>query len=102
MIKKEILDFVNSDKPNQLLDLYSDSKIKFMDNLLNIFDEIGIDGLNRNEIKFQFCAPSGADAVEASIKLAKIVTGRKNIIAFNGGYHGHTQSTLAMMGNIST
>ena len=50
--------------------------------------------------KIQFCGPTGADAVEAAIKLAKIATGRKTIIAFSGGYHGMTNGALAMMGNL--
>jgi len=96
-IKKAAIDFLNNDGPTQLLDLYSDVRIDLMDRLLAIFDEIGM-----KDMKLQFCAPSGADAVEAAIKLSKIVTQRKNIIVFNGGYHGHTQSTLAMMGNLGT
>ena len=38
----------------------------------------------------QFCGPTGADGTEAAIKLAKTYTGRDNVIAFSGGYHGMT------------
>nr|WP_269809075.1 aminotransferase class III-fold pyridoxal phosphate-dependent enzyme [Enterovibrio nigricans] len=52
--------------------------------------------------KVQFCGPSGADAVEAAIKLAKQTTGRNTIAAFHGAYHGMTNGTMAMMGNLNT
>lgn len=41
---------------------------------------------------------SGAEAVEGAIKLAKRVTGRSKIIAFNKSYHGSTQGALSVMG----
>jgi len=50
--------------------------------------------------KIQFCGPTGADAVEAAIKLAKTATGRKTVLSFSGGYHGMTNGALAMMGNL--
>jgi diaminobutyrate-2-oxoglutarate transaminase len=45
--------------------------------------------------------PSGADAVEAALKLAKKVTGRSGIISFSGGYHGMTHGALSVTGNLS-
>ncbi|WP_117234606.1 pyridoxal phosphate-dependent class III aminotransferase [Vibrio maerlii] len=50
----------------------------------------------------QFCGPSGADAVEAAIKLAKQTTGRNTMFAFRGAYHGMTNGTMGMMGNLGT
>lgn len=49
----------------------------------------------------QFCGPSGADAVEAAIKLFKTATGRRSILAFHGAYHGMTSGALAMTGNLT-
>ena len=43
-----------------------------------------------------FFASSGAEAVEASVKLAKHATGRPNVIVFNGSFHGRTHLTMAM------
>ena len=48
--------------------------------------------------KIQFCGPTGADAVEAAVKLARTATGRSGAIAFGGAYHGMTQGTLALSG----
>ncbi len=39
---------------------------------------------------------SGAECIEASVKLAKHATGRTNVIVFNGGFHGRTHLTMAM------
>jgi acetylornithine/N-succinyldiaminopimelate aminotransferase len=42
---------------------------------------------------------SGAEATEGAMKLAKRVTGRTRIIAFNKSYHGSTQGALSIMGD---
>ncbi len=42
---------------------------------------------------------SGAEATEGAMKLAKRVTKRTRIIAFNGAYHGSTQGALSVMGD---
>ena len=42
---------------------------------------------------------SGAEATEGAMKLAKRVTGRSKIIAFNNSYHGSTQGALSVMGS---
>ena len=43
-----------------------------------------------------FFANSGAEAVEGAVRLSRQITGRDNIICFNGGYHGRTMGTLAL------
>ncbi len=48
------------------------------------------------EIDRFFFSNSGAEAVEASVKLARHATGRKNIIVFQGSFHGRTAQTMAM------
>jgi acetylornithine/N-succinyldiaminopimelate aminotransferase len=42
---------------------------------------------------------SGAEAVEGAMKLAKKITGRTNIIAFENAYHGSTQGALSIIGS---
>ena len=51
------------------------------------------------EYKIQFTGPTGTNAVEAAVKLARRVTGRRNVIAFTRGYHGLTAGALALTGN---
>jgi 4-aminobutyrate aminotransferase len=43
-----------------------------------------------------FLSNSGAEAVEASVKLARVATGRPAILAFRYGYHGRTAQTMAL------
>ena len=43
-----------------------------------------------------FLSNSGAEAVEASVKLARAATGRPVILVFRGGYHGRTAQTMAL------
>lgn len=43
-----------------------------------------------------FFSNSGAEAVEAAVKLARAATGKRNIIVFQGSFHGRTHQTMAM------
>jgi 4-aminobutyrate aminotransferase len=43
-----------------------------------------------------FFSNSGAEAIEASVKLARSATGRRNIIVFQGSFHGRTHQAMAM------
>ncbi len=43
-----------------------------------------------------FLSNSGAEAIEASVKLARVATNRPVIIAFRGGFHGRTAQTMAL------
>lgn len=94
-IKKAILSTLDKETPIHTLDLLTEEKHSFMDQLLNSLPPSYYD-----KTKIQFCSPSGSDAVEAAIKLCKTATGRENIIAFHGAYHGMTQGTLSLMGNL--
>jgi diaminobutyrate-2-oxoglutarate transaminase len=46
--------------------------------------------------KVFFGGPTGSDAIEASVKLAKISTGRLGLLAFEGSYHGMTSGALSL------
>ncbi|HEV8562403.1 MAG TPA: diaminobutyrate--2-oxoglutarate transaminase family protein [Actinophytocola sp.] len=54
----------------------------------------------RDAMKVHFCGPTGANAVEAAIKLCKSATGRGDIIAFHGGFHGSTAGAMAVSGDV--
>lgn len=43
-----------------------------------------------------FLSNSGAEAIEAAVKLAKVATGRPAVIAFRGGFHGRTHLAMAL------
>lgn len=82
--------------PFQTLDLTTPVKDRFVEELYaTLPQEFAA------QARIQFCGPSGADAVEAALKLAKTATGRRSILAFQGGYHGMTHGALGLMGHIS-
>jgi diaminobutyrate-2-oxoglutarate transaminase len=49
--------------------------------------------------KVQFTGPTGTNAVETALKLARMIKRRSNVIAFSNGYHGLTMGSLAVTGN---
>ena len=53
-------------------------------------------GLGDGESAALFLSNSGAEAIEAAIKLAKYATRRPGIIAFRGGFHGRTHGTMSL------
>jgi 4-aminobutyrate aminotransferase len=53
-------------------------------------------GLAAGEEASLFLSNSGAEAVEAAVKLAKVATRRPGIIAFRGGFHGRTHAAMAL------
>ena len=53
----------------------------------------------RDRMKIHFCGPTGANAIEAAIKLCKIATDRGDIIAFQGGFHGSTTGAMSVTAN---
>lgn len=88
---------LDSGLPYQTLDIATEAKTHFIKTVKGFLPKaLGEDCV------IQFCGPSGADAVEAAIKLAKQTTGRNTMFAFRGAYHGMTNGTMGMMGNLNT
>ena len=50
--------------------------------------------------KVMFPGPTGTNAVEAALKLARKVTGRRDIVSFTNAFHGMTLGALALSGNV--
>ena len=73
------------------MDMYTPVKREF----LEYFQEkiLAPRGLN---YRIQFAGPTGTNAVEAAIKLARMNKGRENIFAFMGAFHGMTFGSLAL------
>jgi len=55
-----------------------------------------LQAITPKSIETFFFSNSGAEAVEGAVKLAKVATGRTNMIAFDGGFHGRTAMTMAL------
>lgn len=79
--------------PFQTLDLPTPLKDRFIGDL---FESLPPEFAKN--FKIQFCGPSGADAIEAALKLVKTATGRRGIVAFHGAYHGMTHGALSVSG----
>src|SRR6266496_220793 len=76
-IKSAIVDYINENGIMHSLDLYTEAKYLFIDALQSTI--LGPRGL---AYKQQFTGPTGTNAVEAALKLARKVTGRSSVVAF--------------------
>lgn len=52
----------------------------------------------RDRMKVHVCGPTGANAVEAALKLCKTFTRRSDVVSFQGGFHGSTHGAMAVTG----
>jgi len=81
--------------PLHTLDLTTPVKDRFVQDLFSVLPrELA------GHARVQFCGPTGSDAVEAALKLARTHTGRQTVFSFRGAYHGMTQGALTLMGNL--
>ena len=81
----------------QSLDFPTKPKIDFMEKLLSILPKEML-----GKYKINFGGPTGSDAVESAIKLARINKGRHSIISFQGSYHGMTMGALSVTSRLSS
>ncbi|RKH45033.1 diaminobutyrate--2-oxoglutarate transaminase [Corallococcus sicarius] len=90
-IKRKIIQYLEGDGIVHALDAYTAAKRDF----LTQFEKTVLipRGL---EHKVQFCGPTGTNAVEAALKLARKVTKRTGLFAFTGAYHGMTLGSSAV------
>ncbi|MEQ8164525.1 MAG: diaminobutyrate--2-oxoglutarate transaminase, partial [Alphaproteobacteria bacterium] len=89
-----LVEYVTSDGITHGLDMFTRAKQE----LLVAYEDIILKPRGM-DYKLMFTGPTGANAVEAAIKLARKVTGRTNVIAFTNGFHGMTLGALAATGN---
>jgi diaminobutyrate-2-oxoglutarate transaminase len=94
-IKQAVIDYLQADGIISTLDLHTTAKLaflrKFRDTIL---------APRRLDYRVQFSAPTGSDAVEAALKLARKVTGRTTIVAFTNAYHGVSLGSLAATASV--
>lgn len=94
LLKQSILDHLQADGLVNGLDMASVAKNEFIDTFSrHILEPRQLD------YKMQFCGPTGTNAVEAALKLARKVKQRSGIISFTNGFHGMTLGALAVTGN---
>ncbi|MBU2958252.1 diaminobutyrate--2-oxoglutarate transaminase [Paracoccus sp. 1_MG-2023] len=93
-MKAALIDHIAGNGIAHGLDLHTDAKGSFLEAFeTNILKPRGMDH------RVMFTGPTGANAVEASMKIARKVTGRTNIVTFTNGFHGVTMGALAATGN---
>ncbi|MCG7500131.1 diaminobutyrate--2-oxoglutarate transaminase [Vibrio sp. Of7-15] len=93
-LKQSLLDYIEMDGITHSLDMHSNAKATFLEALQRCI----LSPRNLN-YKVQFTGPTGTNAVEAAMKLARKATGRTSIVAFTNGFHGCTAGALAATGN---
>ncbi|MBI3408902.1 MAG: diaminobutyrate--2-oxoglutarate transaminase [Planctomycetes bacterium] len=94
VLKRALIDYIESDAITHSLDLHTAAKEKF----LEAFQEIILAPRGLDYV-VQFTGPTGTNAVEAALKLARKATGRTNVIFFTNGFHGVSSGALAVTGN---
>jgi diaminobutyrate-2-oxoglutarate transaminase len=90
-IVQAVTNYLADGGPIQSLDLYTSAKAEF----LSRFSSEILAPRGLGDFVVQFPGPAGTLAVEAAMKLARKVTGRTNVIAFRGGFHGASLGSLA-------
>ncbi|WP_194818969.1 diaminobutyrate--2-oxoglutarate transaminase [Nocardia sp. XZ_19_385] len=94
VLKRALLDYIAGDGITHGLDMSTVAKRKLLETLRDtLFEPRELD------YKVQFPGPTGANAVEAALKLARKVTGRQPILNFTNAFHGMSLGALAVTGS---
>ena len=94
VVIEPLLDYIASKGPLHALDMATTAKREFIET----FVEVVLSPRNL-EYKLQFPGPTGTNAVESALKLARKVTGRESVISFTNAFHGMSLGSLAVTGN---
>ncbi len=94
VLKQALIDYIARDGITHGLDMSTVAKQQLLETINSVLlDPRGLD------YKVQFPGPTGANAVEAALKLARKVTGRTTILNFTNAFHGMTLGALSVTGN---
>lgn len=93
-LQQALLSYIAGGGITHSLDLYTAAKRQFILDFQSII-------LQPRDLDYRmmFCGPTGTNAVEAAMKLARKVTGRHRIAAFTNGFHGMSLGALAATGS---
>jgi diaminobutyrate-2-oxoglutarate transaminase len=93
-LKRRLIEYLQSDGITHSLDMATVAKREFLERFQRtILQPRGL------RYKVQFVGPTGTNAIEAALKLARKVTRRTNVVFFSNAYHGVTLASLAVTGN---
>jgi len=93
-MKRAMIEFLERDGVAHSLDMYTDVKRDFIAKFVDTI--VKPRGWNH---KLQFMGPTGTNAVETALKLARKATGRRTVVAYEHGFHGMTLGSLACTAN---
>ncbi|WP_434445305.1 diaminobutyrate--2-oxoglutarate transaminase [Lentzea sp. E54] len=94
VLKQALLDYLAEDRVIHSLDMHTAAKRAF----LETFDERVL-APRALDYKIQFPGPTGTNAVESALKLARKVTGRESVVNFTNAFHGMTLGALSVSGD---
>jgi diaminobutyrate-2-oxoglutarate transaminase len=94
ILKKKLIEYLNTDGVVHGLDMATSAKKYFMET----FERVLLIPRKMN-YTLQFTGPTGTNAVEAALKLARQVKGRSNVVSFTHGFHGVSGGSLAVTAN---
>ena len=94
VVKKAMIDYLQRDGLIHGLDMATEAKIAFIEAFQeHVLHPRGLD------YRLQFTGPTGTNAVEAALKLARLVTKRTQVVAFSHAFHGVSVGALATTAN---
>lgn len=93
-LKRTLVEYIANDRITHGLDLATVAKRRFIETFTSvILHPRGLD------YRLQFTGPTGTNAVEAALKVARQATGRSNVVAFTNSFHGVSVGSLAVTAN---
>jgi len=93
-MKNAMINYLQENGITHSLDMHTTAKRSFIERFVKVILEP-----RKMPHKLQFMGPTGTNAVEAALKLARRVTAREEIVAFTHGFHGMTLGSLACTAN---
>ena len=94
VLRGKLVEYIQRAGITHSLDMHSKAKREFLESLEQVI--LKPRGM---EYRVMFPGPTGTNAVESALKIARKVTGRHNVVSFTNGFHGMTLGALACTGN---
>lgn len=94
VLKRALIDYIERDGITHGLDMATTAKRAFLETFQNVI-------LRPRDLpyKVMFPGPTGTNAVESALKLARKVKGRESVVSFTNAFHGMSLGSLAVTGN---
>ncbi len=94
VLKKAMIQYLQHDGIIHGLDMATEAKTEFIDTFQKYILQP-----RKLDYRLQFTGPTGANAVEAALKLARLVTKRTQVVAFTHAFHGVSLGALTTTSN---